>query len=243
LFAIDTLPALTVTVPAFPVFPELAIEVMPVKEVGLAREPSIVSPPATLTETLPAAPGPEVLVEIAPLLTIETLGALTLMVPAFPVLPRLVIELIPCNIEGPAPTDMSIVTGPAMTETFPAFPVPLATVPRDAPVSMVRAPPTDTETVPPAPTGGRVPGGGVPQVGVRQDAASTFAPLCKSSSPATIEIVPPGPAFAAVEAARLDTVLASTTTMPDGAVEMDTAAPLPLPNVKACTMALLLSMT
>jgi hypothetical protein len=73
------------------------------------------------------------------------------------------------------------------------------------------------------------------------DPARTLAPLRKASCPPTIEIAPPAPAFAALEAARLATVLASTRIMPDGAVEIVTPAPLPLLLAKACTEVLLLS--
>ena len=193
-----------------------------------------------MTDTLPlfpAAPGAERL-ETKPLSVRVNVPAVTSTLPALP-LPE-VNEPIPASTEVWAP--LLIVTGPTVvTDTFPAFPVPLATVPREEPESTVAEPPTETVIPPPVPAA--PPPLQVAAAVAAQDPASTFAPLCKASSPATIEIAPPGPAFEAVADARLDTVLASTRIMPAGAVAMVTPAPLPLLLAKACTMALLLSVT
>src|SRR5437016_4931334 len=78
----EMLPALTLTPPAFPVFPWLACEMIPVGERDIA--PSIVSSPATLTETPPPAPRPEVLLVIAPERAIFRLPATTVTPPPSP---------------------------------------------------------------------------------------------------------------------------------------------------------------
>jgi hypothetical protein len=80
----ETLPALTLMLPAFPVFPWLACEMIPVGEPGAVIVPSIVSSPATLTETPPPAPGPEVLLVILPERAIFRLPAATVTPPASP---------------------------------------------------------------------------------------------------------------------------------------------------------------
>jgi hypothetical protein len=86
LLMMEMLPALTLTVPAFPMLFGLVCEEIPVKASGVIV-PSIVNPPATLTETLPLLPGPKVLFEMTPELAMEMLPALTLMAPPIPVLP------------------------------------------------------------------------------------------------------------------------------------------------------------
>src|SRR6266581_2124002 len=120
----------------------------PAAGAGIPPEPSIVSLSGAATETAPALPEAKVALKISPLLTMDNVPAVTVTLPALPV-PR-VPEAIPWNIEAAAPTDISIVSGPAtVTATSPAFPAANAAVPTDAPESMVRASPTDTMTPPP----------------------------------------------------------------------------------------------
>jgi hypothetical protein len=148
--------------------------------------------PDTLTYTVPLFPAEaataavqlgQVVLETEPSLVRVKLPALIVTFPALP-LPE-VCEPIPSNMEEMAPTVMSTVAAPtAVTETFPAFPVPLARVPSDVPESTVSAP-TETATSPPMPA---------PRL-----CESMFALLCRTSSPATIEIAPALPGFEAVE--------------------------------------------
>src|SRR5262249_42442560 len=85
---IDKLPAVSVTLPALLVLPALAREKIPVTNLGSAPVPSMTRPPATRTATLPALPGPNVLLlEISPLLTMVKVPALTITSPAFPAFP------------------------------------------------------------------------------------------------------------------------------------------------------------
>ena len=60
----DRLAAATLTVPVLPLLPFSASVVIPVRKLGSALTPSIVSAPATLTERLPALPDPNVPLEI-----------------------------------------------------------------------------------------------------------------------------------------------------------------------------------
>src|SRR5713226_5874325 len=76
-------PALTLMGPAFPVLPVFAFEAIPVEAPGVIA-PSIVSPPATMTETLPLLPGPKVLLEMLPLLRMDKPPALTKTLPPLP---------------------------------------------------------------------------------------------------------------------------------------------------------------
>src|SRR5271166_4250717 len=187
--------AITVTSPPRPL--EWVSPRIPVRVLGNPPEPSIDSMPETSTNTLPLFPAAPALVVLAttPSSVTARVPALTATLPALP-LPK-VVEAMPSNIEKGALTPRSIVADPPIiTVTFPASPTPLATVPRDDPESMVREP-AKTATAPPAPAGGRAPE--VRQVGVAQDPARTFALLCRTSSPATMEIAPPRPAFEAVE--------------------------------------------
>src|SRR5262249_42969709 len=84
LLTIDNAPAMTATDPALPVLPGNACDVMPVTKTGFCDVPWMTSCPATLTETLPPRPDPDVLLEITPLFSINKLPALTMTVPAFP---------------------------------------------------------------------------------------------------------------------------------------------------------------
>src|SRR5215472_12286720 len=95
LWPIDKVFAVTTTGPASPVLPGLVCELIPVSRLGSPDAPSIDSWPATVTETFPPLPGPNVPLEISPLLTMDKLPALTRTVPAIPVLPGLACEAIP----------------------------------------------------------------------------------------------------------------------------------------------------
>src|SRR3984893_5097547 len=103
------LPALTAILPAFPVLPRLACEEIPVNMPGVIA-PSMVSPPVALTETSPPLPCPKVLLAISPLFIMERVLALTLTVPAFPVLPW---ETIPVAKRW-SPVAPSIISAPAI---------------------------------------------------------------------------------------------------------------------------------
>src|SRR5437763_16586031 len=96
---IERAPALTVTAPAFPVLPALACEEIPVIERGSAPLPSMITPPATRTETLPASAAPKVLARTEPLVrTVSAPGPLpvtsTDTVPPSPIraVPRLMLQ-------------------------------------------------------------------------------------------------------------------------------------------------------
>src|SRR5260370_38843757 len=83
-FPIERLPAPILTSPALPSLPCVDLDEMPVKEVW--DTPSIVSRPATLTETSPALPepGPRVSEAILPSLTIAKVPAVTERLPPVP---------------------------------------------------------------------------------------------------------------------------------------------------------------
>src|SRR6266446_9922443 len=194
---------------------------------GIPPEPSIVSLSKAVTMTLPALPRALVKLEISPLFTMDNVPAVTVTFPALPV-PR-VSETIPWSIEAAAPTDISIVTGPAtVTETSPAFPSANAAVPRDAPESTVREPPTDTAIPPPgpAPVVAGEAGSGL-QAAVAQEEASTFAPLCKASWPATIVIDPPVPMSDVVEKIPVDWSRAAPPSSTTEPAEIVIGPPLP----------------
>jgi hypothetical protein len=74
---IERPPVLTIIRPAFPV-PKLALEAMPLKEPGVPA-PSMTSLPEAFTNTSPAAPAPNVEVDITPLFRIDTLSAVTII--------------------------------------------------------------------------------------------------------------------------------------------------------------------
>jgi len=76
-FEIDRVAAFTITVPALPVLPEFASENIPVGCVVFPI-PSIDSAPATVTETSPPFPAPNVVLEMAPLLRMDKVPARTL---------------------------------------------------------------------------------------------------------------------------------------------------------------------
>src|SRR5262249_1294038 len=82
LLRIDRVLAVTVTEPAFPMLPKFACELIPVSEP--APVPSIDSLLATRTATLPALPGPEVVLAISPLAKIARLPAVIVTSPARP---------------------------------------------------------------------------------------------------------------------------------------------------------------
>ena len=88
LLTMDNVPALTATFPAVPL-PSSALAKIPVENRGSASVPSIETAPATVTETSPPFPGPNVLLAISPLLTMDNVLALTLTDPAAPLLPGL----------------------------------------------------------------------------------------------------------------------------------------------------------
>jgi hypothetical protein len=88
-------PALTVTVPASPLFGPEELELAKMPVLDCPGVPVIDSRPSTITTTLPPDPVENVLLAISPLLTIDKVPALTLTFPAFPVLPRLACEKMP----------------------------------------------------------------------------------------------------------------------------------------------------
>jgi hypothetical protein len=130
LLTIDKVSALAVTLPAFPVLPRLAWALIPVGKLGFANVPSIVSRPATPTETLPPFPDPKVLLAISPFLLMVKAPALTDTLPAAPVRPGSAFDAMPVKTPVGVPViDSSPFT---RTETLPPFPGPnvlLAIVP------------------------------------------------------------------------------------------------------------------
>ena len=101
---------------ALPVPGGLDSEVIPVLP---GKVPSIESAPATVTETSPPLPGPEVVSEINSLTEMARLPALTVTLPASPLLPRSACDEI-LDLPGSPP---SIESAPAtFIETSPPFP-------------------------------------------------------------------------------------------------------------------------
>ena len=156
LLAIDRSPALTVTVPAAPV-PEVLVEMKPL----LAIDKS----PAAVTVTVPALPlaagapalafAPRAALEISPLARIVMLPAVTLMVPALPLLPACALATIPVADAGFAEVP-SIVNPPAtVTAICPPAPEPNGLAAMKPLVRIVSAPcpgpVTETETLPAGP--------------------------------------------------------------------------------------------
>jgi hypothetical protein len=145
--AIERVPALILTSPAFPLLPRVDLDEMPVKRVW--DIPSIVTAPATLTKTLPAFPEPIfwVSVVIAPSLPITKAPAVTETLPAFPA-PNVLLWIAPLS---------AIDKVSAVTVTVPAFPLPWDCA--EIPDSWSRVPdfpsiesiPVFTETLPPLP--------------------------------------------------------------------------------------------
>src|SRR5262249_26847266 len=92
-FTIDKFPALTVTLPAFPVLSFSESDPIPANAVDEA--PSIDSGPVTLTEIPPAFPVPNVPLKIAPIRRADKVPALTVIFPAAPLLPGFAVDEIP----------------------------------------------------------------------------------------------------------------------------------------------------
>jgi hypothetical protein len=67
---------------------------MPVSKFGFAEVASIVSWPATVTETLPLFPEPKVLLEISPLVLMRDVPALTVRLPPVPD-PEVLLDMLP----------------------------------------------------------------------------------------------------------------------------------------------------
>jgi hypothetical protein len=142
-FAIDKLPAATATVPA-PALSAPACEVMPVKAEAFA--PLIESNPATVTDTLPPLPRPELSDVIWPLLRIDRLPADTVTVPALPLVPRSAADAMPVADDE---FDPSIVNVPVTaTDTAPALPDPNVPLMISLPLLIESPPPTLTAIVP-----------------------------------------------------------------------------------------------
>jgi hypothetical protein len=117
------LPAATVISPASPELPVSAV--MPVGTV--AAVPSIDSAPATVTAMLPPLPVPNVSVVIWPFGVIDSDPAVTVMLPALPVLSRKVSAVIP--VVGPIADAPSIVRAPVtLTAMLPPLPAPSVSV-------------------------------------------------------------------------------------------------------------------
>src|SRR5580693_2013877 len=91
--------------------------------------PSIDRRPATLTKTLPALPEPKVLPAICPALVRDRLPAATLSVPALPLLPASVPEVMPVKA-------FWIDSEPAtVTDTAPLLPEPTVSLAIIAPLA------------------------------------------------------------------------------------------------------------
>src|SRR5262249_20775275 len=136
--AIDKVPAVTVTVPAFP-GPDVLLTIVPL--------PVIDNVPAA-TVTWPASPvaaaklfkAPSALLEIAPPLTIERAPASTVTVLAAPLLPRLACDKMPVADWG-FPFESSMVSGPETTTvTLPALPEPKVLLEISPLLRMVKVP-------------------------------------------------------------------------------------------------------
>src|SRR5215472_1640540 len=94
---IDKLPALTLMFPAFPVLREFACDVIPVRLRGFSPLAPIERAPATPIVMPPPLPGPNVVLEMAPLAAMDKLPAFTDMAPALPVLVRSACDAMPVN--------------------------------------------------------------------------------------------------------------------------------------------------
>src|SRR5713101_4116423 len=138
------LPALTATLPASPLLPVSAV--MPV---GTDDDvPSIDSAPATVTAMLPPLPVPNVSVVIWPLGPMVKDPALTMILPAFPVLPVTVRAVMPVEIVDDVPSiDNAPVTVTAMLPPLPDFAVSVVISP-SGPMAKV---PAWIATLPPLP--------------------------------------------------------------------------------------------
>src|SRR5260221_10039500 len=95
--------------PALPVLPVSASGLIPVRIFRLALVPSMVRAPATLTDRLPAFPEPNVLLDTWPLVTMFRLPAVTITLPALPVLAeRALLEAMPVNWVDDVPSIESV---------------------------------------------------------------------------------------------------------------------------------------
>ena len=146
--AITRSSAFTATDPAAPLFwlEELELAKIPVS--NCPDVPRIDSPPATLTKTLPPDPLALVLLEICPVFTIDKLPALTVTLPAFPLLTGSESDPIPANSVDEAPSIDS--RSATLTEIFPPLPAPTVLL-KIAPLPMVDKAPALTVMVPAAP--------------------------------------------------------------------------------------------
>src|SRR5262249_3197566 len=95
--AIDNVPTLTATFPAFPLLFDWESAKIPVLSLEIPLGPLINSISDALTETSPLFPAPNVRLEIIPSLEMLNLPAVTITLPALP--PPWVSEPIPSNME------------------------------------------------------------------------------------------------------------------------------------------------
>jgi hypothetical protein len=126
--------ALTVTDPASPLLGPVKFELAKIPVSNCPATPLIERRSATATVTLPPNPVANVLLEISPVLTIDRFPALTLTIPAFPVLSGSVSDPMPAREVDERPSmEIPPVTS---TETLPALPVPKAAL-KIAPLPVV----------------------------------------------------------------------------------------------------------